>query len=508
MEIKKPNKKPEFAIEASGESILEPSNEKKLAGWQKIEGVPEKPPYQIFNWLHKTTHDWINYFEKKTDQLDDFDEFYKIHDDGKLSFLTGDKERITIDEDGNVGVGTSSPAQKLDVAGTIKAQMFDGPVLKTTPHSSNVRLGASALTNFSGVANTAIGRTALNLNDGGSDNTAVGYSANKSNTKANGIVAIGSFALATATTGGVNIAIGTRALRNTNGTLNVAVGYSCLLNHKGGYVNTAIGESALRFNEGGVYNTAVGGKAGQNNKGSSNVFLGHQAGINETGSNKLYISNSGTDTPLIYGDFSKKILNFNGTVKADKFIGLTGIDLLPTGVVLPYAGKTAPEGFLMLDSKTIGSTSSSANYEGDIYKALYEFLWSNIPGLSIGGGRGSSASADWASSKPITLPDCRGRTIIGAGKSPGLTNRDLGRLGGVEEHVLTKSELPSFEVAPGEYGLVRRTLSGEDRTAEGANTSGSGSEPDIISAPSGNLGQNHPHNNMQPWLALTYMIKI
>jgi hypothetical protein len=38
--------------------------------------------------------------------------------------------------------------------------------------------------------------------------------------------------------------------------------------------------------------------------GSGNVFLGYQAGYNETGSNKLYIANSSTSTPMIYGDFT------------------------------------------------------------------------------------------------------------------------------------------------------------------------------------------------------------
>jgi hypothetical protein len=49
----------------------------------------------------------------------------------------------------------------------------------------------------------------------------------------------------------------------------------------------------------------VGADSGWNSvSGSSNVFLGYRAGYNETGSNKLYIANSNTNPPLIYGDFS------------------------------------------------------------------------------------------------------------------------------------------------------------------------------------------------------------
>lgn len=45
--------------------------------------------------------------------------------------------------------------------------------------------------------------------------------------------------------------------------------------------------------------------------GSNNVFIGYQAGYNEGNSNKLYISNSSTATPLIYGDFSTKQLGLS-----------------------------------------------------------------------------------------------------------------------------------------------------------------------------------------------------
>ena len=48
--------------------------------------------------------------------------------------------------------------------------------------------------------------------------------------------------------------------------------------------------------------------------GSGNVFLGTSAGSFATGSNKLYIDNSNTTSPLIYGDFATNALTFNGSV--------------------------------------------------------------------------------------------------------------------------------------------------------------------------------------------------
>ncbi len=46
--------------------------------------------------------------------------------------------------------------------------------------------------------------------------------------------------------------------------------------------------------------------------GDKNVFIGTSAGYNETGSNKLYIDNSSTSSPLIYGDFGTADLTING----------------------------------------------------------------------------------------------------------------------------------------------------------------------------------------------------
>jgi hypothetical protein len=44
------------------------------------------------------------------------------------------------------------------------------------------------------------------------------------------------------------------------------------------------------------------------------VFLGYRAGFNETGSNELYIDNSDTASPLVWGDFGNDILAVNGKI--------------------------------------------------------------------------------------------------------------------------------------------------------------------------------------------------
>lgn len=78
--------------------------------------------------------------------------------------------------------------------------------------------------------------------------------------------------------------------------------------------NTFIGAQTGFSIVSGQGNTFLGFNSGYLNTGSGNVFLGRQAGYGETGSNLLYIDNSNTSTPLIWGDFANDQLRLNGRV--------------------------------------------------------------------------------------------------------------------------------------------------------------------------------------------------
>ena len=83
-----------------------------------------------------------------------------------------------------------------------------------------------------------------------------------------------------------------------------------------GLFNSFFGFGAGKFNTTGEMNSYFGTGAGnQNTAGSGNVCIGNFAGANETGSNKLYIDNSSTSTPLIYGEFDNKTLQINGSLR-------------------------------------------------------------------------------------------------------------------------------------------------------------------------------------------------
>ncbi len=80
--------------------------------------------------------------------------------------------------------------------------------------------------------------------------------------------------------------------------------------------DTFIGAYAGFNNTIGSNNTSLGFATGYNNiTGSGNIFLGYTAGYDETGSNKLYIDNSDTSAPLIYGEFGNRILTINGNLE-------------------------------------------------------------------------------------------------------------------------------------------------------------------------------------------------
>jgi hypothetical protein len=116
------------------------------------------------------------------------------------------------------------------------------------------------------------------------------------------------------TTGSGNISIGNSSLYFVNaGNGNIALGFGALSQITSTADNVAIGTSAgpLATGTGNVY---LGAGSGHENTGNKNVFLGYDAGYNETGSNKLYIANSNTSNPLIYGDFSTPLLKINGTL--------------------------------------------------------------------------------------------------------------------------------------------------------------------------------------------------
>ncbi|MDX1408523.1 MAG: hypothetical protein R3330_10330, partial [Saprospiraceae bacterium] len=128
-----------------------------------------------------------------------------------------------------------------------------------------------------------------------------------------------------------NVAVGDSAMYNSvNGARNSAIGQRSMYNNIDGHSNVAIGADALNDNISGDGNVAVGNLAGQNASNLSyNVFLGYRAGRDATESHRLYIDNSPTSSPLIYGEFDNNLLRING---AQKVTGELDIEKLGVGL--------------------------------------------------------------------------------------------------------------------------------------------------------------------------------
>lgn len=205
------------------------------------------------------------------------------------------------------------------------------------PHNFHTGFGYHSLANFDsaqswGDHNTAFGNSALNSLVSGSHNAAFGEESLSSTVDGYDDVGLGPFALRLNTTGGDNTAVGAHAMEfNDTGNNNTALGWHAIenitvgsentamgsfaLNQNDAVQNTTIGANAMNSNTSGSENTAIGYAAGYNSQGSSNVFLGYQAGYDEAGDNKLYIANSGTSDPLIYGDFLTGKVTINSVIK-------------------------------------------------------------------------------------------------------------------------------------------------------------------------------------------------
>jgi len=204
-----------------------------------------------------------------------------------------DDTKIQVEED------TDEDIIRFDQAGTEFFRMDSGRIelVNTLQNTFIGENSGQSNVNFAGTGNTGLGYNTL-MNTLVRDNTAIGSQVMEGNTNGRENVAIGRQALQSGLLGDGNVGIGMRAL-----------------NQNAGQKNVAIGRDVLRFNTSGSFNTIVGQEAGNGNiSGSSNVFLGYQAGFNETGSNKLYIDNTNTTTPLIYGDFANDSLKVYGTL--------------------------------------------------------------------------------------------------------------------------------------------------------------------------------------------------
>ena len=166
-----------------------------------------------------------------------------------------------------------------------------------------------------GMEGTSVTSYGLDAGTTGSANTFIGRAAGYYNTGYYNTF-LGDLAGYSNTTGNYNTFLGDSAgYFNTTGNFNTFLGDSAGYSNTTGHYNTFLGDYAGVSNTTGNYNTFLGDYAGYSNTtGYRNVFLGYQAGYNETGSDRLYIHNSDSTSPLIYGDFNGRTIQINGSL--------------------------------------------------------------------------------------------------------------------------------------------------------------------------------------------------
>jgi hypothetical protein len=214
--------------------------------------------------------------------------------------------------------------------------------------------------------------------------------------------------------------------------------------------------------------------------------------------------------------------------------------ILATGDIKVTYGTGTISGFVRANGRTIGSASSGATERANAdCQALFEDLWDADANLTVSGGRGATAAADWAANKQLTLPDMRGRTIAGlddmgntaAGRLTstyfGATPTLLGAGGGAQNHTLSAFEIPQILSTNEGNTTISGNTSGIPSGDQGHSTTGGGNiNVDTYENPinqgyavtstlgthtldirSDNTG-GQPHSIVQPTMLATIYIKL
>lgn len=177
-----------------------------------------------------------------------------------------------------------------------------------------------------------------------------------------------------------------------------------------------------------------------------------------------------------------------------------GGDVIPVGSLMPYAGASAPTGWLLCD----GSAVSQATYAG-----LYAVI-----GTTYGAPGGGN----------FNLPDLRGKSPLGVnngglpnGENGSYSTRNRADSGGEETHVISTAEMPSHQHGGSNsyavtvwQGVASPPSSGSSEILGGTGGTGaSGTTPPgaEIAGSTGSAGSGSAHNTMHPYVVVNYIIK-
>lgn len=163
------------------------------------------------------------------------------------------------------------------------------------------------------------------------------------------------------------------------------------------------------------------------------------------------------------------------------------------GEIRIFAGNFPPKGWAFCNGQILPLSQNTA---------LFSLLGTNY------GGDGKSNFA---------LPDLQGRVPLGQGQGPGLSSYELGQSAGTRTVTLLQNEIPGHAhqvygaSSAGNTESPGNTLWADTPGAETGQAYGTPGAQDWVSMHPNAMfpaGGSQPHNNMQPYLGLTFIIAL
>jgi microcystin-dependent protein len=151
-----------------------------------------------------------------------------------------------------------------------------------------------------------------------------------------------------------------------------------------------------------------------------------------------------------------------------------------------FAGNFAPRGYAFCDGQLLSIAQNTA---------LFSLIGTTY------GGNGITT---------FGLPDLRGRVPMHQGQGPGLTSRVIGELSGEEVHTLSTPELPvhNHSVGAATTASSKNPTNNVPAFTAGGSSYAAAPTTTMNASMVGGGGGNQPHNNMQPYLVVSFIIAL
>ncbi|MEK7592060.1 MAG: tail fiber protein [Patescibacteria group bacterium] len=233
-----------------------------------------------------------------------------------------------------------------------------------------------------------------------------------------------------------------------------------------------------------VYSGTAGNTLGLYQDTTGNVGIGSTA----PGAKLEVVGNINSSTGALQTAGVTRIDNSGvGTLAAGTTIGGAAVAGLPAGSVLPYAGSTAPSGYLIADGSAVSRATYSALFTAisTTYGVGDGSTTFNVPDMRGGVGVGDDNMGGSAASRMTTA-------------GSGVDGATLGAAGGAQNHTLTVAELAAhnhnipFNTNPNDNTGSPYFIHNSKYNSNGSISS---------------QGGGAAHNNTQPSLILNYIIK-